>query len=80
MAIFLNDDYKNWLKELKSKIQQSQIKAALAVDSQLITLYWDLGKQIAEKQENAAWGSGFINQLSKDLKAEFPGYGRIFCQ
>lgn len=75
MAIFLNDDYKNWLKELKSKIQQTQIKAALAVNSQLITLYWDLGKQIAEKQENAAWGSGFINQLSKDLKSEFPGMG-----
>lgn len=75
MAILLNDDYKNWLKELKSKIQQSQIKAALAVNSQLIMLYWDLGKQIVEKQENAAWGSGFINQLSKDLKSEFPDMG-----
>lgn len=35
-------------------------------------LYWDLGKQIAEKQENAQWGSGFIEQLSKDLREEFP--------
>jgi predicted nuclease of restriction endonuclease-like (RecB) superfamily len=44
----------------------------LAVNSQLIQLYWNLGKQITEKQENAKWGSGFIDQLSKDLRTEFP--------
>jgi predicted nuclease of restriction endonuclease-like (RecB) superfamily len=38
----------------------------------MITLYWDLGRQIAEKQEKAQWGSGFIEQLSKDLREEFP--------
>lgn len=70
--LLINSEYKNWLVELKSKIQQSQIKAALAVNSQLIQLYWDLGKQIAEKQETAKWGSGFIDQLSKDLRLEFP--------
>ncbi len=70
-----NHDYKNWLTELKSNIQQSQIKAALAVNSQLIQLYWDLGRQITEKQETAKWGSGFIDQLSKDLRAEFPDMG-----
>lgn len=70
-----NNDYKNWLVDLKQKIQQSQIKAALAVNSQLILLYWDLGKQIVEKQENSKWGSGFIDQLSKDLKLEFPDIG-----
>ncbi len=67
-----NNDYKNWLTELKSTIQQRQIKAALAVNSLLIQLYWDLGKQIVEKQEIAKWGSGFIDQLSKDLQTEFP--------
>ena len=70
--LFNNSDYKNWLVDLKSKIKQSQIKAALAVNSQLILLYWELGKQIVEKQQNSKWGSGFIDQLSKDLKAEFP--------
>lgn len=76
MSELLSDkNYKNWLVELKSKIQQSQIKAALAVNSQLIGLYWDLGKQIVEKQETANWGSGFIKQLSKDLKEEFPEMG-----
>ena len=70
-----NHDYKNWLIELKSNIQQSQIKAALAVNSQLIQLYWDLGRQVTEKQETAKWGSGFIDQLSKDLREEFPDMG-----
>lgn len=70
--LLTDKNYKNWLVELKSKIQQSQIKAALTVNSQLIQLYWDLGKQIVEKQETAKWGSGFIKQLSKDLKEEFP--------
>jgi hypothetical protein len=62
--LLTNKDYKTWLIDLKSKIQQSQIKAALAVNSQLIQLYWDLGRQIVEKQETAKWGSGFIDQLS----------------
>lgn len=75
MELLNNNDYKNWLRELKSKIQQSQIKAAVAVNSQLILLYWELGRQIVEKGEHAKWGSGFIDQLSKDLKAEFPDLG-----
>ena len=70
-----NTGYKKWLVELKSAIKQSQAKAALVVNSQLILLYWDLGRQIIEKQEKAKWGTGFINQLSKDLKAEFPEMG-----
>jgi predicted nuclease of restriction endonuclease-like (RecB) superfamily len=64
--------YRDWLTTLKSQIQGSQIKAALSVNSQMIRLYWDLGRQIVEKQEFAKWGSGFIEQLSKDLQEEFP--------
>ncbi|MDR2205998.1 MAG: DUF1016 N-terminal domain-containing protein, partial [Flavobacteriaceae bacterium] len=65
-------EYRNWLQNLKQQIKTGQIKAALSVNSQMILLYWDLGRQIAEKQENAKWGSGFIEQLSKDLREEFP--------
>jgi predicted nuclease of restriction endonuclease-like (RecB) superfamily len=74
-ALLKDSDYKKWLIELKSAIKQSQLKAAIAVNSQLILLYWDLGRQIVEKQEKAKWGTGFIDQLSKDLKAEFPEMG-----
>jgi DUF1016 N-terminal domain len=75
MSLSTNSEYKNWLIELKANIKRSQIKAALAVNSKLIRLYWDLGKQIVEKQKYAQWGSGFIDQLSKDLKDEFPDVG-----
>ena len=68
----INSEYKEWLCELKSQIKRTQIKASMSVNSQLIMLYWDLGRQIVEKQEKAKWGSGFIEQLSKDLRAEFP--------
>ena len=67
-----HSDYHDWIAGLKQQIQRGQIKAALSVNSQMIMLYWDLGRQIVEKQENARWGSGFIEQLSKDLREEFP--------
>ena len=70
-----NQEYSSWVVSLKSTIKQRQIKAAIAVNSNLIMMYWDLGKQIVEKQENTKWGSGFIDQLSKDLKSEFPDMG-----
>jgi len=65
-------EYRDWLRDLKQTIKTGQIKAALSVNRQMIMLYWDLGRQITEKQENAKWGSGFIEQLSKDLREEFP--------
>jgi hypothetical protein len=68
----IHSDYRNWLIELKSTIKQRQIKAALSVNGELIRLYWDMGRQMVEKQQNTSWGSGFIDQLSKDLKEEFP--------
>jgi predicted nuclease of restriction endonuclease-like (RecB) superfamily len=66
----LSTEYKDWLKELKGKVRSAQLKAAVAVNTELILLYWDLGKMITEKQ--TAWGTNFLEQLSKDLKVEFP--------
>jgi hypothetical protein len=65
-----NNDYKEWLTDLKSRIRQSQIKAAIAVNSALIEFYWDLGKMISEKE--AVWGGKLVEQVAKDLKEEFP--------
>ncbi len=70
MSLIIDSEYRNWIQELKSKIRSSQIKAAMAVTTALIEFYWDLGKMIAEKQ--AVWGSKLIEQVAKDLKAEFP--------
>lgn len=47
----LQQDYRQWLTELKENIRKSQIKAAIAVNSELIHLYWSLGEQIVEKHK-----------------------------
>ena len=65
-------EYKNWIKDLKVKFQQSQIKAAVKVNSELLNLYWFLGNNIVEKQKMHSWGTSFIKQISKDLQEEFP--------
>ena len=65
-------DYKNWLAGLKSKVRQVQLKAAVAVNQELLNFYWELGADIVEKQKAATWGKGFLKQLSQDLMVEFP--------
>ncbi|GBC61390.1 DUF1016 domain-containing protein [Desulfonema ishimotonii] len=67
-----NEQYKSWLKGLKQKVRQAQLKAAVSVNTVLLEFYWDLGADIVEKQKTAVWGSGFLKQLSQDLMAEFP--------
>ena len=65
--------YKKWVVELKTRIQSAQVKAAIAVNRELLELYWELGREICEKQKVASWGDGLIVQLAKDLSAAFPG-------
>lgn len=68
----ITSEYKDWIGELKQRIRQSQIKAAVKVNTELLQLYWQLGGEIVERQHNAQWGDGFLKQLSADLMAEFP--------
>ncbi len=67
-----NAHYKEWLSEIKRKVRDAQIKAALAVNKELLIFYWELGADIVEKQTHVKWGTGFLSQLSKDLMSEFP--------
>lgn len=67
-----NKNYSAWLKAIKDKIRYVQLKAAVAVNSELINFYWELGADIVEKQASAKWGDGFLNKLSHDLMTEFP--------
>jgi predicted nuclease of restriction endonuclease-like (RecB) superfamily len=71
--IIIQPEYKEFLHEVTQRIKSSQVKAALAVNSSLIRLYWSIGKLIAEKQTANDWGKNVIEQLSLDLKTEFPG-------
>ncbi len=71
-ALVIDKEYKDWLAELKRKVRNAQIKAALNVNVELLTFYWELGADLVEKQANTKWGDGFLFQLSQDLRAEFP--------
>ena len=59
-----DDSYKAWITELKQRIRQSQIKAAIKVNVELIRMYWDLGKDIVMRQSESKWGDGFFADLS----------------
>ena len=65
-------EYSTWLKDIKDKVRKAQLKAGLAINSTLLELYWDIGKDIVAKQENSPWGSGVIEKLANDLRSEFP--------
>jgi predicted nuclease of restriction endonuclease-like (RecB) superfamily len=67
-----NPEFKQWLTDLKARIRQSQIKAMIKVNDEMLRLYWDLGHDIVVRQMDAVWGSGFYKNLSKELKDEFP--------
>jgi len=65
-------EYKQFILDIKSKIQSSQIKASIRVNVELLRLYWDIAEMIVEKQKKSSWGDGFIEDISRDLKVEFP--------
>lgn len=64
--------YKHWVEELKTEIQQTQMKAVLSVNQQLLSLYWKIGESISEKINIEKWGTSVVENLSKDLKNHFP--------
>jgi predicted nuclease of restriction endonuclease-like (RecB) superfamily len=65
--------YRDFLREVKGQIVHSRIDAVRAVNRSLVGLYWSLGRLIVERQEALGWGKAVVEQLSADLKAEFPG-------
>jgi len=67
-----NPDYPSFLAALKERVQRARISAARAVNHELVLLYWDIGRGIAEKQQSAGWGGAVVERLSADLRAEFP--------
>jgi len=66
-------EYETVLKSIVKKIKESQTRAMVAVNCELITLYWDIGKTINTEQKNASWGSSVVDRLAKDLQKSFPG-------
>ncbi|MGY4543631.1 putative nuclease of restriction endonuclease-like (RecB) superfamily [Arthrobacter sp. UYNi723] len=65
-------DYTDLLGELKNRVRAARNTALRTVNTQLIELYWSIGRTILERQEVESWGSGVIGRLADDLRAEFP--------
>ncbi|MCY2945017.1 MAG: DUF1016 N-terminal domain-containing protein [Planctomycetota bacterium] len=65
-------DFSNLLKEIKNRIQQAQTRAMLAVNAELVQLYWDIGSIIAARQQQEGWGAAVISRLSRELLNELP--------
>ena len=72
MDLIKDPEYKQWLVDLKARIRQSQLRAMIKVNDEMLHFYWDLGHDIVVRQMDAIWGNGFYKNLSKDLNAEFP--------
>jgi predicted nuclease of restriction endonuclease-like (RecB) superfamily len=64
--------YQDLLSRLKSQIRTAQVSAAVAVNQELVFLYWGIGKEILGRQAEDGWGSRVIERLAKDLRSEFP--------
>jgi predicted nuclease of restriction endonuclease-like (RecB) superfamily len=68
----LPENYDDFLRSLKERIRQAQVRAVVAVNSELVLLYWEIGRAISERYEREGWGAKSIDRLAKDLKREFP--------
>jgi predicted nuclease of restriction endonuclease-like (RecB) superfamily len=64
--------YDDFLLDLKSRIQSAQIRAAVSVNRELVTLYWNIGREILQRQTAQGWGAKVIDRLARDLRAAFP--------
>lgn len=68
----LPTDYAAWLAELKTRIYTAQQRASLAVNRELVLLYWQIGRDILARQDREGWGAKVIERLAQDLRNAFP--------
>jgi predicted nuclease of restriction endonuclease-like (RecB) superfamily len=66
------EGYADWLVDLKSRIYSAQQRAALAVNCELVLLYWQIGRDILARQASQGWGAKVIERLAHDLRTAFP--------
>ena len=75
MSKLLPSTYAPLLAYLKARVRAAQVKAAVAVNRELILLYWHIGREILRAQKAEGWGTKVVERLAKDLAAEFPEMG-----
>lgn len=70
-GIVLPDGYAEFLDGLKRRVRDAQGPAQRAINTQLIELYWSLGRAVVTEQEQQGWGAGVIDRLDGDLRLSF---------
>src|SRR5690606_11924926 len=73
-----DNTYIELLTELKKKIRQAQHRIAFSLNAEMLVLYWSMGNDISTKIKEAGWGAKVVNQISEDLKDEFPEMDGFF--
>ena len=70
--VHIDDEYVRWIAELKHRYRSAQVKAAVKVNTEKLLFNWQLGRDLVQKKAEERWGAGVVEQLSLDLKREFP--------
>jgi|GEM_PF-1222050 len=76
----IQQDYLDFLTQIKTRIRQRQYQALRAVNTELVMLYWELGEAIERKQQEQGWGKSVVKNLARDLQSEFPGRNGFSAQ
>ena len=72
IASNIPEGYNDFLRDLKERISQTQVRAAIALNTELVLLYWQIGRDILTRQQQQGWGAKVINRLATDLRSAFP--------
>ncbi|MCW3062241.1 MAG: hypothetical protein JWQ02_4062 [Capsulimonas sp.] len=64
--------YADFLSDIKTRVRTAQVRAALAVNNELVLLYWQIGRDILQRQQEQGWGAKIVSRLATDLQREFP--------
>ena len=70
--IHIDNDYADWIADIKSRYRSAQVKAAIKVNAEKLLFNWQLGRDLVQKKAEERWGAGVVEQVSLDLKREFP--------
>lgn len=65
-------NYADLLKQVKARVALAQKKAIYAANEEMLTMYWDIGRLLSESQKQIGWGNNALEQLSQDLKNDYP--------
>ncbi|MCI6984321.1 MAG: DUF1016 N-terminal domain-containing protein, partial [Treponema porcinum] len=71
-VIPIDTEFKTWISQIKKQVRGAQIKASIAVNEEMLELYWNIGKDISERNFEKSYGSKFFEKTSSELKTEFP--------